>query len=92
MMKARIIKTSEGYIPQVHMHRYGETAWFSIGGHSLSEWSDPEYTLRFATHWTKGSAMRTLKKWVKINIEGTAKLEAFKKELENPNVVYETEI
>ncbi len=91
-MKARIIKTTEGYIPQVYMHKYGEKAWFSIGGQSLTEWSEPDYIMRFATYMTKWGAMRALKKWVVINIEGTAKLEAFKRELENPNVVYETEV
>jgi hypothetical protein len=36
--------------------------------------------------------MRTLKKWLYINIDGTKRLEAFKKELDQPNVVYEAEV
>jgi hypothetical protein len=95
-MKVRIIKTSEGYIPQVFKRLYGEESWYSVsviaGGNATFEWSNPECVIVHASHLTQWGAMRTLKKWLKVNVEGTAKLEAFKKELQKPNVVYESEV
>lgn len=93
-MKVRIIKTSAGYIPQVHKHLYGETAWYSLSrrGDTNDHWSQPEYIYRFCTHYTQWGAMRTLKKYLKFVVEGTKKLEAFEQELNKPNVVYEAEV
>jgi hypothetical protein len=89
-MKVRIIKTSAGYVPQVQDQVY-PYHWESIDRTGYG-WSKPENTYVHATYLTQWGAMRTLKKWLKQNVEGTAKLEAFKKELENPNVVYEAEV
>jgi hypothetical protein len=55
-MKVRIIKTSEGYIPQVYKVRYTEPRWFSLSstqGDYVHEWSDPDHIFEHATHWTK---------------------------------------
>lgn len=93
-MKVRIIKTSAGYVPQVYAKHYGETAWYSLGrvGAIDNPWSDPDYIYRFCTHYTKWGAMQTLKKYEKIVVKGTKKLEVFEKELKAPNVVYEAEV
>jgi hypothetical protein len=97
-MKVRIIKTSAGYVPQAYTTLYYEEddRWYSISSGwfdpATQSWSDPDYVYKYATHLTKWGAMRTLKKWIKRHVKGTKALEAFTKELENPNVVYEAEI
>lgn len=93
-MKVRIIKTSAGYIPQVYKHLYGETDWFSLScsGDTNNHWSEPKYIYRFCTHYTQWGAMKTLKRYLKVTVDGTRKLEAFTQELKKPNVVYEAEV
>lgn len=93
-MKVRIIKTSAGYIPQVYTKSYGETAWYSLGksGGVDALWSEPQLIYRFCTHYTKWGAMQTLEKYLKLVVGGTHKLDAFSKELEQPNVVYQAEV
>lgn len=87
-MKVRIIKTSKGYLAQVQ----DGILWEFIDTTSRYTWTSPEYVYTEAVHLTKWGAMRTLKRWLKKNVKGTAKLEAFTKELKNPNVVYEAEV
>lgn len=95
-MKVRIIKTSAGYIPQVELEgKYWEgkdPTWYSIGGVTPDTWSNPEYIKVFCTNYTQWGAKRVLNKWLKSNPKGTKAFEAFKKELEAPNVVYEAKV
>lgn len=90
-MKVRIIKTSAGYVPQVSTSEMGERPqWQSTEGTHL--WISVDLTYKYATYRTLWGAKLVLKNWLRKNIKGTKKLEAFKKELENPNVVYEAEV
>ncbi len=95
-MKVRIIKTDAGYVPQVQLEsKYWEQEgllWYSLGGYGVDTWSDVEFIKKHCICRTQWGAQRVLKKWLKINIKGTKSLEAFKKQLENPNVVYEAEV
>lgn len=93
-MKVRIIKTSEGYIPQVYTRQYSSEEWYSLGkvGARDALWSEPDYIRRFCSHYTKWGAMNTLKRYLKITSENTKKLQAFTEQLKNPNVVYEAEV
>ena len=95
-MKVRIIKTSAGYVPQVQLEdRYYKDkglTWYSIGGIVPDTWSNPDYIKRFCTCLTQWGAKRVLKKWLRSNTKDSKALEAFTKELENPNVVYEAEV
>ena len=87
-MKVRIIKTSEGYIPQIA----DGILWEGVGSDPLVTWSSEESMLRFCTHYTLWGAKKTLNRYLEKNTVGTKKLALFKKELENPNVVYEAEV
>lgn len=93
-MKVRIIKTSEGYIPQVYTKDYSKLDWHSIGTHGSEDmlWLDPEYIYNWCTYLTEWGAKRVLKKYIKHAMKGTNRLDAFKKELDQPNVVYEAEV
>lgn len=93
-MKVRIIKTSEGYIPQVYTREYSSEEWYSLAkiGARDALWSEPYYIQKFCRHYTKWGAMSTLKKYLKTTLKKTKKLEAFTEQLKNPNVVYEAEV
>ena len=95
-MKVRIIKTSAGYVPQVLLKDlYWENkgwVWYSIGGLTPDAWTSTDFIKNYCTCLTQWGAKRVLKKWLKSNAKGNKAFEAFEKELENPNVVYEAEV
>lgn len=90
-MKVRIIKTSKGYIAQAFFDPFfrGEDHWYSLGGGDY--WSEASYIYEAATYRFKFMAQEELRKFKK-KVTESQKIKAFKKELENPNVVYEAEV
>lgn len=92
-MKVRIIKTSAGYIPQVYKKDYGSEQWWSLSAHVKDGlWSDPKYIYDYCTCFTEWGAKRVLKKYLKASVDVSKLLAEFKKELDQPNVVYEAEV
>lgn len=99
-MKVRIIKTDEGYVPQVFFDPWynkkfdKETSpkWYSIGGSQSTYWIDPEYVMNYCTYTFFWRAKKTLLKFVKNNKEHTLKYDLFLSQLNEPNVVYEAEV
>lgn len=90
-MKVRIIKTKKGYIPQIFMQdewHKDKFEWHGISSRG-SEYNMIHYIYDYCTFKYLWQAKSVIKNWVKKN---GYKLEDFKKELENPNVVYEAEI
>jgi hypothetical protein len=92
-MKVRIIKTTAGYIPQVYKTQYGSEQWWSLSHHAEDGlWSDPAYIIDYCTYLTQWGAKRVLKNYLKVKVDVKKRLADFKKELEQPNVVYEAEV
>lgn len=95
-MKVRVIKTSEGYIPQVFTKDYGyeEPKWYSLSKSGAVDalWISPEHVFRFCPCFTQWGAKQVLEKYLNQTMKKTKKLADFKKELDQPNVVYEAEV
>lgn len=93
-MKVRIVKTDAGYVPQVYQNTYGKYAWEGVT-YVGTEFSDPDYLFKYCTYYTLWGAKKSLFKYLKKLGKTKAQMDAFesfKKQLENPNVVYEAEI